>query len=74
MTEDIVFEYFIKDIRNRLQEIYPKLREYLQQNKPALLPLYENYYQQAMYNPNPEIVSKYAYRIFRAFVSIKTQT
>jgi hypothetical protein len=74
MTKDIVFEYFINDIRERLREIYPKLREYLQQNSPVLLPLYEHYYQQAMYHPNPIVASEYAYRIFRAYVNLKTKT
>jgi hypothetical protein len=74
MTEDIVFEYFVNDIREKLKEIYPKLQEYLQQNKPELLPLYEHYYQQAMYHPNPTIASEYAYRIFRTYVSLKTKT
>jgi hypothetical protein len=62
----------IKDIRKDLEQIYPKLKEYLERNQPNLLALYEDYYQKAMYNPDPFIASEYAYRIFRAYVSLKT--
>jgi hypothetical protein len=61
----------IKDIRKDLEQIYPKLKEYLERNQPNLLALYEYYYQKAMYNPNPFIASEYATRIFRAYLSIK---
>jgi hypothetical protein len=65
-------QYFINDIRERLKEIYPKLQEWLLENKPELSYIYEYYYQQALNHPDPFIASEYAYRIFRAFVSIKT--
>jgi hypothetical protein len=63
----------IKDIRKDLEQIYPKLKEYLQNNRPELLYLYEDYYQKAMYNPDPYIASEYAYRIFRAYISLKSE-
>jgi len=68
---DKVAEELMKEIRERLQEIYPKLQEWLLKNQPKLAYIYETYYQQAMYNPDPYIASEYAYRIFRAYVSIK---
>jgi excinuclease UvrABC helicase subunit UvrB len=61
----------IVEIRKQLEQIYPELKEYLQNNKPELLYLYEDYYQKAMYDPNPYISSEYANRIFRAYLSIK---
>jgi hypothetical protein len=64
-------EYFINEIRERLKEIYPKLQGWLLENRPELAYIYETYYQQAMYNPDPYIASEYAYRIFRAYLSIK---
>jgi hypothetical protein len=67
-----VAEYFIKDIRERLQQIYPRLQEWLLENRPELAAMYEYYYQQAMYHPDPYVAAEYAYRIFRTYVSIKT--
>jgi hypothetical protein len=61
----------IEEIRKDLEKVYPKLKEWLEKNKPELLYLYEDYYQKAMYDPNPYISSEYANRIFRAYLSIK---
>jgi hypothetical protein len=65
-----VAEYFIMDIREKLKKIHPKLQEWLLENKPELVYIYEYYYQQAMNHPDPYIASEYAYRIFRTFVEI----
>jgi hypothetical protein len=61
----------IEEIRKDLEKVYPELKEWLEKNKPELLYLYEDYYQKAMYDPNPYISSEYANRIFRAYLSIK---
>jgi hypothetical protein len=61
----------IKEIREQVKQVYPALRHYLERNKPELVYLYERYYQEALYNPNVEIASEYAVRIFRAYLSIK---
>jgi site-specific DNA-adenine methylase len=71
MAAKEIGEYFIKDIRKDLEKVYPKLKEYLQNNRPELLYLYEDYYQKAMYHHDPFIASEYAARIFRAYLSIK---
>jgi len=68
---DKVAEEMIKEIRQTLEKIYPKLQEWLLANQPKLAYIYETYYQQAMYHRDPYIASEYAYRIFRAYVSIK---
>jgi hypothetical protein len=61
----------IKEIREQVKQVYPKLKEYLERNKPELVYLYETYYQKALYEPNIEIASEYAIRIFRAYLGIK---
>jgi glucose-6-phosphate isomerase len=61
----------IKEIREQVKDVYPKLRSYLEENRPELIKLYEVYYQEALHNENIEIASEYAVRIFKAYLSIK---
>ncbi len=36
MAAKEIGEYFIKEIRKDLEKVYPKLKEYLEKNKPEL--------------------------------------
>ena len=72
MSVDInnVGEETMKEIREVLKEKYPRLRNYLQNNHPDLVKLYDYYFEQSM-NAPWQIAVEYAYRILRLYVQVR---
>jgi len=72
MSVDInkVGEETMKEIREVLKEKYPRLRNYLQNNHPDLVKLYDYYFEQSM-NASWQIAVEYAYRILRLYVQVR---
>ena len=72
MSVDInnVGEETMKEIREVLKEKYPRLRNYLQNNNPELVKLYDYYYEKAM-NDIWQVAVEYAYRILRLYVQVR---
>jgi len=60
----------IKEIRETLVKVYPKLRNYLQDNHPELITIYNYYYKKAM-ESEWQVAIEYAYRILRLYVQVR---